>query len=736
MSRIQAQAGISASPGQLGPLSPEPTSRQVFAASVGVDDSASQLLRTLQAAGQALDVGVRFQTQQNEQVLRRKYESAASEIRRKSAELDNIDTTTDEFGTKANNLRTQISDLYAAYESSFKGTMLEEEWTSLGTSSVGRVSGAIQQHRERVTRAADSLTLLQTQNQIQTSALTIPKEQMEEWANAFDPNTADATMQEIQAYVFETLTDNQKDDAAKDNELGVRMQSIVQDAAGRILNTVVRDSEDKREQADRAIITENLRLAASSAIVNPFQPVADIALNAGFTEDDTEKLQDALYRTVLAVAANPESSPEQTGGALIRGEELLNSGLYSDNPQVIANLSNQTNTLRKNFVRGTMKNVVLPNWGKDSVDEITKNVNAARRHFMTSTELVMSASDIEAYSKQENKYDWLANNPNTASLVAEFERAWVAPYLEDNSPAKISESMNNTAKYMQNTGVKSNPTHSLSYRVYDSPSEAAELLYGQTQAFSGDPRTAFGQRTEEINQAAFNYLDDKKNGRDTTASEEMLRLAALDWEVIYLSPQQMYEIDKDWLANPDETFDRVWSRVSQMTGRQFLSYQKHVFSKDQASALALEEMQSSADIQAQINSGGNASGVYQDLLEKYEAAIGASVITKQDNALKDFTVKVGSKKIPLSFSAKNQMARISVDPSVEPDQANEIRSAKMMQRGFSLYNNNGQAEFIFDPLERTHINSGVDLEELNSELNISPSSLGAVARSITPLAGP
>lgn len=766
MSRFTTQSLPVVSPAGLGELTADPASRQIFAASVGMDQTAGQLLQVLESAGQAVSTYARFEEQKQQQEIEAVYESASSEILDLSTRLNTLDPTADDYEPKASALRSQIVGLYSGYKDKFEGTRRGADWTNLGGRLSVDAAKDLQQYRKDQQNRSNRLMVTRTANDLSRTVLetSATKEVMDQFIREFEESEKDpkALLNTLNEYILDTLTDEQMRAYQEgDEEVRNALQSQISTGVSRLFSEVQSQQALKQAEADRQI-EEADREAAVEYIRNNPSAQADVVLEkfSTLSRKDLIGIQSQVLSDIQAELYNPQISMSHE--RMVDAANTLMLRRDSMDSRLVPQIDQTLNTISQRFVQDALNSWTNIARGSDPVSRQEMVISQNRANLSNTLVQILPERDRLAYERaveQGTGWEYLLKYEGLAGNVArEFDRssAMQTAKARTNTGGVDSDKV---ARIQNQFGVASGKTFkesdSLTYAALEDPETALAVVQqmGLTQQAMGDNLTDWMapvgatldiiavdnpvlngvQLNRELGSAAFALEQALMGFGDLDVAKDRFVDATMRWEQTKQLAHETAKVDLPWIQSltedeyrPDH-FKRAAVRLQSMgVGKRdrYLSSLLNRLQGDRATRYATVNALSDMSLDPRLENAtleelDTAFKQYKAQHLEFQRSLDDDrAMRKWDNVLSQTTFRPpGSReKLPMAESLISLLKVRGAIEGLTDAKSVEARIKQMEDNGYKFYPENGKVFFTIDRLNGTPASAGVPIEEVQQDL--------------------
>ena len=720
MSRITTQALPVDSPDQLGALAPQPTSRQVFASSVGVDDTASQLLGVLQSAGQAVAAYGQLQQRRSQEELQDSLTSARGELQEELNIYLAKNPNDKDFGEFASASKSRVQEIIDRRSSEFKGTDAEAMFLQSANSVFGRVSDGAHSYEKRVADLAQSAAKDEAILSVFQSRTEMPTEVYSEFRESFlDPDTRADTYDDVRNYFYDTLTDPQKrayDDP--ESELGRDLRTYIEAQVRQVVSPFKNEVETNRKAADQQLEELNIQ-----GTVNRFFTSLENGVEVLIDSDVTltnKRVQEAVDQARNLAMVSHGFGREQIQENIHKVNELLTSPLLGTlNESQRTTLQRSAESMYQTLADKTIATFERPEHtgSKEAgLAVLQSNREAVIQSLMPllSDEEQKQVSGPDAWS-EINKIQRLS--PYLDRYRAEWEDTFVRLSSDTHRDDKITKIIRDLTPGTQSSfSVDTTPT----FQARSDPGTMAAVY--QDRSFlqlvnNADPELA------SIMQAAgqeYNTLFEQGEYTDAMAA---IREASEQYDARFRTPGQKVQMFTDGLRQDDISFFETSVRnIERMGVNERFAFATQAVSQRKLTgpeAMAMIDMLNLPESTIE-----DKYAYYQERRSMYGGALqipdseSRSKKTKWAEGFAEVETDQGVRQ--LSETAKHLM---SVTPfAAGLDDSRDITQSRrgfLLERGYIEIESQetGELHYVFDPAQRTLSGRGFSIAKVNENLS-------------------
>jgi len=768
MSRIQTQSLPVSSPGQLGALAPEPTQRQIFASSVGVDQTAAQLLGVLQSVGQAASVYGQFATRKQEQEVEQAWEVASSRVLELDTELRTLDPNDDDYEEKAAAIQTQINAFNTVASAQFSGTKRQADWANLIGQAEVHAAVDLREYRKQQQDRAERWFVNSTGNfldetVIKTSATKLTMDEFIATYRSADGGP-EALMNSIGKHLRDTMTDEQLN---LPEEFGPEVQEQIDGrfvaAQHRLFVEVIRQDAEVQQKADKSTKEESIQAATITLVNLPGSDFENV-LNGLDLNQDRHLVQARALEWIdgnigdvdTVVSLNDLTQYTQT---LNKIQESIQPGQKNGGDLQRGINSIKERLIEKYAVSGMIAITEYPAGGGADMTARDRLIYKANRDMLENhLQEALNQTSKESYRKAvaqdevNGGWNYLTQHP---SFIGQVAKRYETILGNSTGPARMSRIANKRDQaiaQLTDPGSVSgqwNKDLAPANLVLDEPEAAIQATPVQVTAVlneeilrrGGTPITNPEQleayilkleANEEEMTSAFstqmitNYYRSAQNLESALKEGNRVKIAearnkmwdaAVQFERPILTAARMAAADEAWLTEingtdtPTENFRRLLVRTGQMSFEQLTRYSDSA--NNQTLGAVLLRLKGNLEFtQADLERKQELFSQEWQQVEEFNAKLATTEGEREWN--KAITkVKINGKSEELDYTLRNRITQMGAYPGLTDEESIEKNIMTLKDMGYMFHKGQNGIRIVSDILGSTPEAHQSSEEEVN-----------------------
>lgn len=744
MSRIQSQALPVVSPGALNELAAEPVARQVNPSSVGVDQTAAELLGVLQAAGQAGGALASYNRQRawDARMAQRDKDDAARDAERKRWEKYKATVTTQEANiyrldpedpNYEAKLAAEVNALEALSDSQdFSGTLYEADQSEVKATIAAR-------HRAKVTDVINDQkkeAALGLEASISQSMRTVAFDlAVDNLKNLTDTYAEIGDASEMRDYVrdqfLQSFSQNEQDLITSNTPNGRRLAEQLEQSTDSVMDTIIRTQAKTEALANSK--THNFFISNSVDDVIFGEKTLDeifATAEAEGLELDPQVIYDRISAEIVTQVGNRDLD---NAGRL----KILSAIVDLDSHPIAGTpASKRTMDALRVLFDDYSEEIISTGDTFPSFADAAKDYNRLYTEgflkYEDAARVLMNPTERAIYDKEtdiDKKMAILSENSKTAPLMRRFQDQYVNKFLKDHKPDNTSKEGQGIANtYAGREFVTSSKLLSTAIRqgkwgvVRDA---------GRYITTNEDPtllRNTFQAVTQFEQLMANPPIDPMER------EQAMERVTNL---MFYAEPERMSgsalgKADLSLIDNAEaQNFGMIMARIFGIVhNNDVLGYSIALSSSGRAAQrdALFQVLSDFRDVDWVENTDPEVTSAaftrYRDYVTRQRGLYDNTGVFGDNETKKKALDSFRWEGRPLSLSAKSVLSNavpMPVDDGLEPKDIIRVGISRMEQLGWSIYRtSNDEVGFVKDNVGATFHSFGIDEKKLNDNWRTSP----------------